>query len=318
MLHNSVPELSLDEIDLSCSFLGKKLQIPVILDAITGGTEQAGQINRLLASIASRYGMAMAVGSQTVAINNPALSETFAVAREINPEGILIANIGAGRSVDEAIEAVNMIKADALQLHFNVPQELAMAEGDRSFKGILANVKDIVANSPVPVIAKEVGFGLSRESIQALFAAGVRIFDSSGKGGTNFIIIEDQRQGVFNNELDNWGIPTAVSLMEAVTLDLPVVLIASGGIRTALDTAKALALGADMVGIAGAILRLLVNQGKESVNRMVEDFIYRLKAVMLMCGAGNITELRQKPVLIMGNTAEWLRLRGIAPALWAR
>lgn len=260
----------------------------------------------------------MAVGSQTIALEEPGWTESFTVVRKYNPDGIIIANLSAAASSDDARAAVDMINADALQLHFNVPQELAMPEGDRHFKGMIEQVARIVETCPVPVIAKEVGFGFSQESVKCLYDAGVRIFDTGGQGGTNFIAIEDKRGGVFQGELNSWGIPTAISLLEILASSLPLKIIASGGIRSALDVAKSLALGADMVGIAGSLLRILLYQGADELDRWVNDFLYRLRAVFLMCGAANIKSIREKPVIILGPTAQWLRARNIDPTQWAR
>jgi isopentenyl-diphosphate delta-isomerase len=260
----------------------------------------------------------MAVGSQTIALEEPGWKESFSVVREYNPDGIVIANLSATASREDARAAVHMINADALQLHFNIPQELAMPEGDRNFKGIIEQVARIVETCPVPVIAKEVGFGFSRESVQRLYDVGVRIFDIGGQGGTNFIAIEDKRGGVFQGELNSWGIPTAVSLLEILASNLQVKIIASGGIRSAPDAAKSLALGADMVGIAGSLLRILLHQGADELDRWVNDFLYRLRAVFLMSGASDIKTISEKPVIVLGPTAEWLRARDIDPSQWAR
>lgn len=311
LINDSVPELDLEEIDLGYIFLGKKLKFPLLINAITGGTEQASQINQALSILAARQQIAMAVGSQTIAIENPGLKYTFALAREANPDGIILANISAASGVKEALEAVEMIQADGLQLHFNIPQELAMPEGERSFKGILKRVKKIKENCPVPIIAKEVGFGFSRESIERIYQTGISIFDIGGQGGTNFVSIEDKRRGMFGNELDGWGIPTAVSLIEALSLELPVKIIASGGVRSALDAAKALALGADLVGMAGSLLKILLNHGPEELEREIEAFFYRLKAVFLMTGARNLEEIKEKPLIILNETAQWIESRGI-------
>ncbi len=311
LLNDSVPELDLEEIDLGSIFLGKKLKFPLLINAITGGTRQAAQINQALSALAARQQIAMAVGSQTIAIEDPGLRYTFALVREANPEGIILANVSAASGVKEALEAVEMIKADGLQLHFNIPQELAMPEGDRSFKGILKQVEKIKENCPVPIIAKEVGFGFSRESIERIYQTGVKIFDIGGQGGTNFVSIEDQRRGMFGSELDGWGIPTAVSLIEALSLELPVKIIASGGIRSALGAAKALALGADMVGMAGSLLKILLNQGPVKLEQEMEALLYRLKAVFLMTGARNLEELQEKPLIILNETAQWIESRGI-------
>ncbi|QGT99842.1 Isopentenyl-diphosphate delta-isomerase, FMN-dependent [Candidatus Syntrophocurvum alkaliphilum] len=260
----------------------------------------------------------MAVGSQTIGIDDHNVRDSFTVVREKNPDGIVLANVSAGVNPDIALEAIEMIGADGLQLHFNVPQELAMPEGDRNFKGTLKNIETIVSKSNVPIIAKEVGFGFSANSVNKLYNSGINIFDIGGKGGTNFINIEDQRKGMFMGELDDWGIPTACSLAEIVDLNYPIQIIASGGIRTAYDAAKALAIGADLVGIASPFLKILLQQGVDELSSFVDSNIYKLKAVTLMTGAKNIKEIKTKPVIITKDTAEWLSLRGVDPYQWSK
>jgi isopentenyl-diphosphate delta-isomerase len=318
LLNCSLPELDLEEIDLSQELWGKKLQFPLIINALTGGNDQAKSINRDLAIVCRKYGLAMAVGSQTIALENPNRVESFSIVRDYNPEGVVIANLGAGTGTNAAREAVNMIAADAIQLHLNVPQELAMPEGERCFRGIVDKVAKIVNDSEVPVIAKEVGFGLSRESVQQLYQVGVRVFDIGGQGGTNFIAIEDKRGGLFQGELDSWGIPTAVSLAEIVACVLPITIMASGGIRSAVEVAKCLAMGANMVGIAGHFLKILLSDGIDALDRFICDFLYRLKAVYVMCGAKDSAELRAKPLIIMGDTAQWLKARNVDLRLWSK
>lgn len=308
----------MDDIDLSCSFLGKKLACPVIINALTGGTDEAAEINRGLASLAHKYGLAMAVGSQTIALERPGLDKSFAVVRDMNPEGVILANVSANSSVEDCLAAVDMIAADGLQLHFNVPQELAMNEGDRNFRGILENVGLITQACPVPVIAKEVGFGFSRESALKLFNCGVRIFDNGGKGGTNFLAIEGHRGGRLSQALSNWGISTAASLGEILALKLPVQIIASGGIRQASDLAKAIAMGAELVGIGGFFLKILLQEGIQELDQRLDQLFYQTKAVFLMAGAADCMEIKKKPVIILGRTAEWLKTRGIDPVQWCR
>ncbi|MEN6390423.1 MAG: type 2 isopentenyl-diphosphate Delta-isomerase [Syntrophomonas sp.] len=311
ILHDSVPELDIEDIDISVAVLGKHLSAPLIINAITGGSEIGRRINRDLASLAAKYQIGMAVGSQTVALDEPGWIDTFSIVREVNPFGLIIANVGAASQKEHARRAVQMIGADALQLHFNVPQELAMAEGDRRFKGTIARLEETVQESPVPVIAKEVGFGFSRESAGRLYLAGISFFDSGGSGGTNFIRIEDRRYGLFNQELDNWGIPSAASMAEILSLEQPLTLIASGGVRSASDMAKTMALGANACGVAGWFLRILMEEGKESLDRLLGELVYRLKAILLMSGARTWEDLRRKPLLVTGRTAEWLRARNI-------
>ncbi len=305
------------DIDLDGEFLGKNLSWPIIINAMTGGTEEAKNINRELAIMAKQYGLAMAVGSQTVAVQDRQLADSFIIARQINPDGVLVANVSANCPAAEALQAVEMIAANGLQLHFNLPQELAMREGDRHFKGLLDNVSEILARCPVPVIAKEVGFGLSRESVAKIHARGVNIFDCGGKGGTNFMAIEDQRGGMFETSFYDWGISTAASLAEIVDLKLPVKIVASGGIRSATDAAKAIALGADLVGISGLFLKILLQEGPDKLQSHAQRFLYQLQSVFLMTGAANCRELRRKPVLIFDKTAQWLTRRNIDLAQWS-
>jgi len=318
LLHDPLPEMALEEVDLGIQLAGKDLSFPVLINAMTGGTGQAVRINHALAVVAEKYGLALGIGSQTVALEDPGWRDSFTVVRDANPGGVIFANIGARASVEAALQAVEMVHADALQLHLNITQELAMREGDRDFRGILENIRRIATQCPVPVIAKEVGFGLSREAAKALHACGVNILDVGGAGGTNFASIEDRRGGLFNRELDDWGIPTAVSLAEVVDAGLPVEIIATGGIRTAPDAAKALAMGAAMVAMSGSILKILLRDGFDVLDSSMAGFLYRLRAVFLMCGARNCREMRHKPLIIMGDTAGWLESRGIDPRRWAR
>jgi isopentenyl-diphosphate delta-isomerase len=317
LVNNSVPELDLSDISTSVCLAGKTLDYPIIINALTGGTDEAFYINQELARLAKEYGLAMAVGSQAIAFSDDTAQDTFSIVRDVNPDGLLLANLSAMSSPEEADQAVQMIKADAIQLHFNVGQELAMREGDRCFRGILDNVAQIVEKSAVPVIAKEVGFGFSREAVGQLYQAGVRIFDTGGKGGTNFIAIEDQREGLFQGQLDDWGIATASSLAEIAALKLPITIIASGGIRDACDIGKALALGANLAGMASPLLKTLIKGGPEWLATYMEGLLYRLKAVFLMAGARDCQQLRNCPVVITGETAAWLRARGIDPHWWA-
>ena len=307
----------MEDIDLCTEFLDKKLAYPLLINALTGGTEQSKSVNRILAGLAHKYGLAMAVGSMTIALEEPALRDSFTVVREMNPDGVILANLGANCSLEQVCEAVDMIRADGLQLHFNVPQELAMSEGDRDFRGIIDNVSSIVDACPVPVIAKEVGFGFSRETVQKLYAAGIRIFDNGGRGGTNFLAIENQRDGKFAHQIDDWGIPTAISLAEIVSLQLPIKTVAAGGIRSAVDIAKAMALGADLVGIAGMLLKIFLNEGSLALEKQMESLLYQIKCIFLMSGARDIEQMRSKPVIILNRTSEWLRARNIDPGNWA-
>lgn len=315
LVPDAVPELAWEDVDLQTIFLGKSLRYPVLINALTGGTESAYEINKTLAVAASRFGLAMAVGSMTIALEETALLNSFAVARDANPNGVIIANCGAGLEAAKACQLVDLIAADALQVHLNVAQELAMVEGDRDFRGILDNIARIAEDCPVPVIAKEVGFGLSYEAAAKLYRTGIRIIDNGGSGGTNFIAIEHQRAGNFERPLYEWGIPTAASLAEIVSLQLPLQIIATGGIRNSLDIAKAIAMGADLVGMSGWFLRRL--KPGQDLNDQITGLLRQLQAIFLMCGACNCESLQNKPLLILGRTADWLRARSIDPAIWS-
>ncbi|KKM08811.1 hypothetical protein SY88_22150 [Clostridiales bacterium PH28_bin88] len=319
LVHQALPELDLEGVEIGAQFLGKELRLPLVINALTGGTEKTTEINRSLARVARETGVGMAVGSQAAALENRGVEESFRVAREENPHGLLLANVGASTPWQSASRAVEMIEADGLQLHLNVPQELAMAEGDRSFRSILANIATIVQRVPVPVVVKEVGFGISREAIIGLFAAGVRYVDVGGQGGTNFVAIERARWPEEpGGPPSHWGIPTAVSLLEAAGTGLPLQLIASGGIRSPLDTAKAIALGAHLVGVAGPMLRVLITQSETVLTELIKRWQSELQTIMLMAGAGRVVDLARLPVVITGKTREWLSQRGIDTAKYAR
>lgn len=312
LVYDALPELNLDQVDTSLDFLNKKLKAPLLINAITGGHSEVMHINRSLARVAARAGIAMAIGSQTAGLENFEVRNTYIVARDENPDGVLLANVSALSSPVMVKEAIGMIEADGIQLHLNVAQELAMAEGDRNFSGTLANIEKIVALSKVPVIIKEVGFGLSRETIKKLYDVGVRYIDVSGHGGTDFIRIEYMRSGRDCREkFQNIGISTANSLIESLSLDLPILVLASGGFIGGSDVACALAFGAKLVGMADHFLRTLTEGSEQGLNERVDTIIEDLRHTMLMVGAANLKELTGKPLVITGKTAEWQLRRGI-------
>ncbi|HWQ73008.1 MAG TPA: type 2 isopentenyl-diphosphate Delta-isomerase [Desulfitobacteriaceae bacterium] len=314
LVYDALPDLNFKQIDTSLEFLKKKLKAPLLINAMTGGHPEVKQINRSLAAVAARAGIAMAVGSQTAGLEDPQVRDTYRIARDENPAGVLLANLSALAAPPMVKEAVEMIEADGVQLHLNVAQELAMPEGDRNFRGALANIEKISALSPVPVIVKEVGFGLSREAVRKIYEAGVRHIDISGKGGTDFIRIEYLRSGKeYRDKFRNIGIPAASSLLEALSLDLPLTVIASGGFRDGSDLACAFALGAGLVGMARHFLQVLIEGSEQELEKRVEIIIDDLRRTMMMAGAANLRELAEKPVIITGGTAEWLIRRGIDP-----
>jgi len=319
LVYEALPGLDLDEVDTARYFLNKKLTAPLLINAMTGGHPEVKHINRSLARCAARTGIAMAVGSQTAGLEDPGVRDTYKVARDENPDGVLLANLSALAAPDMAKEAVAMIEADGIQLHLNVAQELAMADGDRNFSHTLANIEKIVRQSPVPVVVKEVGFGLSRETIRKIHTAGIKYIDVGGKGGTDFNRIEGMRSGRDGDKSSpNIGITTACSLLEALSLNLPLSITASGGFTGRVDVACALALGAELVGMAGHFLQVLSAGSEQGLIERIESIKAELQRTMLMTGAGNLKELTGKPVIITGFTAEWLQRRGVDITKYAR
>ncbi|WP_236913701.1 type 2 isopentenyl-diphosphate Delta-isomerase [Clostridium sp. Cult2] len=306
--HNSLPELNFDEIDTRVKFLGRNIEYPIMINAMTGGTEFSQVINRDLSKIAKNYRIPMAVGSQTIALRDKSSHNSFKIVREIvGDEGVVIANLSAHATLEDVKFSIDLLKADGIQLHLNPAQELVMKEGDRGFKGVLKNIENIVSNIEKPVIVKEVGFGISKDVAQRLYDVGIRYIDVSGKGGTNFIEIEDRR----DDEIDfsgiySWGIPTALSLIQCRIISKDLFLIASGGIRTSLDIMKSLILGANVVGISGQILKELIEGGYERANKYMEGLIYKLKVLMLLTGSKNIEELKKTPYKIKGELKDLL------------
>lgn len=313
LLHQSIPVCDLEQINTTTSFLGKFLRQPLIINALTGGVDETVKINKALAEVAKETGIAMAVGSQSAALENTKVAESFVIVRRVNPEGLILANVSALIPWKAALQAVEMISADGLQLHFNIPQELIMKEGDRFFGRLLDNISEIVARMPVPVIAKEVGFGFSRETVFSLFGCGIRVIDLGGQGGTNFIAIEQMRRNQDAiSPLSDWGIPTSISLLETISTKLPLSIVASGGIRSALDVAKSLAAGAQVVGVAGPFLRTLIKHSQKILENEILSWQSELQKIMLLVGAANIYQLRSMPIIITGKTKIWLDQRGVS------
>ncbi len=304
--HNSLPDLNFDEIDTSTEFLGKKINNPIMINAMTGGSEFSQEINKDLATLAKELGIPMAVGSETIALEDPESEESFRVVREIvGPEGIVIANLSGLASLEEAKKAIKIVDGDALQIHLNMAQELVMEEGDRDFKGVLKNIEMIAKGIDKPLIIKEVGFGVSYEVGKKLYDAGVRYLDVSGYGGTNFIEIENLRSHEVDfSELYSWGIPTAASLVQCRKLPGDMKLIASGGLRNSMDIVKSLVLGADIAAISGELLAYLVHGGYANAKDYLESNLYKMRVLMMLLGKENIEELKKTEYKLTGKLKE--------------
>ncbi|QQE72776.1 type 2 isopentenyl-diphosphate Delta-isomerase [Brevibacillus composti] len=308
---NSLPNIYYGNIELGTTLAPFALDSPIIINAMTGGAAATTEINRALAVIARERGLAMAVGSQMAALRDEAVSHSYQVVRKENPTGLIFANLGAEATVDQAMRAVEMIEADGLQIHLNVMQELLMPEGDRDFRGYLDHICEIKEKLPVPVMVKEVGFGMAKETIGQLIEAGISLLDVGGRGGTNFAKVENKRHHLPMAMFENWGFTTAESLLETEPWrGRHAAFIATGGIRNGLDAVKAIALGASAVGIAGSILRLVQTSPLEMCLEYVDLWHHQMRVAMTALGAATVKELQEVPVLITGKTAEKGRLRG--------
>jgi len=313
LVHRSLPEVDKEKISLATSFFGKKISAPLIVGAMTGGTEEATKINASIAEAVENLHLGMGVGSQRAAIQDKKLEKTYSVARKKAPTAFLIANIGGvqlvhGYSIKEIKKAIEMIDADAVAIHLNAVQEALQPEGQTNFKGVLAKIAEIVGELEQPVIVKETGCGISAEDAKALETAGVKAIDVGGVGGTSFAAVEYFRSQKDMGELFwDWGIPTVVSLIEATqTVKIPV--IASGGVRSGLDIAKSLALNAKLASVCQPVLEAAV-KGPEETQELLSRFIADLKTAMFLVGAGNIEGVSKVPLVIGGKTAEWLNIR---------
>ncbi|TYS66548.1 type 2 isopentenyl-diphosphate Delta-isomerase [Bacillus infantis] len=311
-IHQSLPDSAVDQVKIETEIGGLTLSSPILINAMTGGGgEKTLKINQELAMAAAETGLAMAVGSQMAALKDPAERESYKIVRQENPKGIVIGNLGSEADAEQAKRAIEMIEANALQIHLNVVQELTMPEGDRDFRDALRRIESICKNVQVPVIVKEVGFGTSRESAAKLAAAGVSAIDVGGFGGTNFARIENERRERLLSFFNGWGIPTATSILEVKAEETGVSIIGSGGIQTAFDAAKTIACGADAAAMAGYLLKILMSEGHVQLIKEIHTLHEELAFIMAALGAETIKDLQRAPFIISGKTHHWLSERGI-------
>ncbi|MCD6591352.1 MAG: type 2 isopentenyl-diphosphate Delta-isomerase [Candidatus Aenigmarchaeota archaeon] len=292
--HIALPEIDRDEIDLSTKFLGKKFDYPLFIEAMTGGTKLGERINKNLAKAAELLGIGMGVGSQRAMLENHALKKTYYV-RDVAPNIFLLGNIGAVQlpqyKIDDIKNLVYEIDADGLAIHLNPAQELAQPEGDANWKNVLKHIKILTKSAKFPVVAKEVGHGISGYVAYKLVKAGVKAIDIAGAGGTSWVKVEKYRGKKDVSHIEEWGIPTAEALLDVLeTVNIPV--IASGGMRTAEDIVKALSLGADLVGMAYPLLKPATQSWKK-VKEYLEKIIEQMKDIMVLLGCKDLKELRR-------------------------
>lgn len=314
LIHDALPELSLDEVDLSCTVLGKKLRAPLLIAGMTGGTDRAGEINRALARVAEQRGYAFGLGSQRPMLTRPDTKTSYLV-RNAAPEVLLFGNLGvvqaAQMKTNEIATLASEIQADALCIHLNPAMEVVQPEGDRDFRSGLATLTRLQKELPLPVIAKETGCGISASAARRLRAAGIAHIDVSGAGGTSWVAVETQRAREGQRELGelfwDWGIPTAASVLATAPQGFQTV-IATGGMQNGLQAAKALALGANLVGIARPVLQAYERGGEPEAHRYLAQVETELRTTLLLTGAKNLRQLRAVPRRVHGELREWAEL----------
>jgi isopentenyl-diphosphate delta-isomerase len=310
--HTVLPELDLHEVDTSTTFLGKPMRAPLLISSMTGGAEATARINLVLAEAAEHLGIAMGVGSQRAAVVDSRLSYTYQV-RRVAPHIPLLANLGAvqlnyGFGVEHCRRAVEMIEADALVLHLNPLQEAVQPEGNGNFKGLLSHIEQVCRELPVPVIAKEVGNGIGAADAQRLVDAGVRVIDVAGAGGTSWSEVErfrhtSERGAKVAGAFAGWGLSTTEAIRQVRQALPDITLIGSGGVRSGVDMAIALALGADLAATARPALGPATSErGAEAVMEDLEGYIKELRIAMFCSGCGNLPALRSLQLLSRHET----------------
>jgi len=300
-IHQALPELNLEDVDLNLKLFGRKLKAPILISSMTGGTEEASAINRTLAEAAQQMGVAMGLGSQRAAIERPELAPTFQV-RDLAPDILLLANLGAVQlnyrfGPSECQRAVDMIQADALILHLNALQEAVQPEGDTRFAGLLKKIEAVCKTLPVPVIAKEVGWGISERAARELAQAGVAAIDVAGAGGTSWSQVEMHRakndsQRRLAAAFVDWGIPTAEAILNVRRAAPDLIVLASGGLRTGVEIAKCITLGASLGGMAGPFLKA-ATRSLEDTLLAIAEIRNEIKVCMFAAGAGSLEALGQ-------------------------
>lgn len=320
-IHQALRASDLANVTTRTTVFEAPWQSPIFINAMTGGTASTGEINAQLARVARETETPIASGSMSRVLNYPEVADTYRVLRTENPDGIVFANLSANTDLDGARRVIELVEADAIQIHINSAQEVVMPEGDRTFSHWAGNIEQLVNALDVPVIVKEVGFGVSRETLHDLLELGVTAVDVSGRGGTNFARIENsrrerQRFGAF----DEWGLSTPTSLLDIASQanEQAVTVFASGGVRRPLDVARALALGADAVGVAGGFLHTLQRDGEEGLIDEIRAWRDELIAIQALLGAHKPKDLHDTSILLTGDVREFCELRGIDASSYAK
>lgn len=308
-VHQALPEIDLGQVDLTQTIWGKQVKAPLLISSMTGGTEEASRINRILAEAAEQAGIVMGVGSQRVALEHPETAETFRI-RKYAPNIVLLANVGAVQlnyqySVEHCRRAVDMIEADGLILHLNPLQEAIQPEGDTKFSGLVRRIERVCRQIAVPVVVKEVGWGISERAARMLADVGVSAIDVAGAGGTSWSQVEkyrakDEGQARVAAAFRDWGIPTAESLKMVRQAAPKILTFASGGLRNGVDIAKCIALGACLGGMAGPFLKA-ANRSLSETAQTIAEVIRELRICMFVSGAADIQQLQNMPLIFTGS-----------------
>jgi isopentenyl-diphosphate Delta-isomerase len=317
LFHNALPEIDYDEIDLSTQFLNKSFSAPLIIDSMTGGTDEAFLINKRLGQIAEKYGLGMGLGSQRAGLKSEKLIESYSIARNVAPNAFLIANIGGaqlsdGLSTVDVIKIIKMIDADALAIHLNPLQELIQPEGEPRFKGILQRISNLVQDIEIPIIVKEVGSGISADVALRLEKSGVRSINVAGSGGTSWAGIEkiraDQHNEYIKSQLGelfwDWGIPTALSIL-LVSRSVKIPIIASGGLRNGLEIAKCMILGSNLCAMAFPFLKRAA-QSEEELEKFTQSILSEIRSTMFLLGTKDIGSLKNTRYILIDKLASVL------------
>lgn len=320
-VHNALAGGGVDRADVATVIGGLEFSTPFYINGMTGGSANTADINRKLAIAARETGIAVATGSQSVLFKDPSVAPSYRVMREENPDGFVFANINATMTADQAQAAVELLEANALQIHINAAQEIVMPEGDRDFSGWAENIEKIVARVDVPIIVKEVGFGITSDVAARLFGLGVAVVDVSGNGGTNFARIENARRvGEDFAYLSSWGQSTVECLLDCQELIADGAdIVASGGVRNPLDVIRALALGAKGVAVAGTFLKTVVSTSEQALISQIRQWQEHIASVMALLGAQTLSDLTKCPLILDSALLDFCAQRGIDPsALSAR
>lgn len=319
LVHNALPELNIDSVSIETHFLGHRLKAPILIDSMTGGTQMSLEINSALAEAAEEAGIGIGVGSQRAGLRRPEVAETYSVVRKKAPTTFVFGNIGAaqlvkGLTIADVKKAVDMIQADAIAVHLNPLQEAVQVGGDPQYSGVIEKIKELSSGIDIPVIVKEVGAGISGEVASKLEQAGVDAINVSGAGGTSWSAVESiralraryEKVAMLGNAFWDWGIPTAAALID-VRRSVKIPVIASGGIRSGIEVAKAIALGADVAAMARPFLMEAAKGKKEGVLSFIERVCSELRLSMFLTGSKDVDALKGAKKIVKGELLDWMR-----------